>query len=54
MIAVIFEVWPKPERKKEYLDIAARLNVHRFRTTAAACMVDRFANVRLGVSEESC
>ena len=25
MIAVIFEVWPKPERKKEYLDIAARL-----------------------------
>jgi heme-degrading monooxygenase HmoA len=25
MIAVIFEVWPKPERKKEYLDIAAEL-----------------------------
>jgi heme-degrading monooxygenase HmoA len=25
MIAVIFEVWPKPERKKEYLDIAALL-----------------------------
>jgi heme-degrading monooxygenase HmoA len=25
MIAVIFEVWPKPEGKKEYLDIAARL-----------------------------
>ena len=25
MIAVIFEVWPKPERKKEYLDIAAAL-----------------------------
>jgi len=25
MIAVIFEVWPKPERKKEYLDIAAQL-----------------------------
>ena len=25
MIAVIFEVWPKPERKKEYLDIAAKL-----------------------------
>ena len=25
MIAVIFEVWPKPERKQEYLDIAAEL-----------------------------
>ena len=25
MIAVIFEVWPKPERKKEYLDVAAQL-----------------------------
>ena len=25
MIAVIFEVWPKPERKKEYLDLAAEL-----------------------------
>ena len=25
MIAVIFEVWPKPERKQEYLDIAAGL-----------------------------
>ena len=25
MIAVIFEVWPKPDRKKEYLDIAAEL-----------------------------
>jgi heme-degrading monooxygenase HmoA len=25
MIAVIFEVWPKPERKKDYLDIAAQL-----------------------------
>src|SRR5439155_22896287 len=25
MIAVIFEVRPKPERKKEYLDIAAQL-----------------------------
>lgn len=25
MIAVIFEVWPKPERKKDYLDIAAEL-----------------------------
>ena len=25
MIAVIFEVWPKPEHKKEYLDIAAEL-----------------------------
>jgi heme-degrading monooxygenase HmoA len=25
MIAVIFEVWPKPERRHEYLDIAAAL-----------------------------
>src|SRR6266487_3253333 len=25
MIAVIFEVWPKNERKQEYLDIAAHL-----------------------------
>ena len=25
MIAVIFEVWPRPEHKREYLDIAAEL-----------------------------
>lgn len=25
MIAVIFEVWPKPDQKQEYLDIAAAL-----------------------------
>jgi heme-degrading monooxygenase HmoA len=25
MIAVIFEVWPKPDHKQEYLDIAASL-----------------------------
>ena len=25
MIAVIFEVWPEPDRKQEYLDLAARL-----------------------------
>jgi heme-degrading monooxygenase HmoA len=25
MIAVIFEVWPAPDRKQEYLDIAAEL-----------------------------
>ena len=25
MIAVIFEVWPEPDRKQEYLDIAASL-----------------------------
>jgi heme-degrading monooxygenase HmoA len=25
MIAVIFEVWPKPEHRQEYLDIAAEL-----------------------------
>jgi heme-degrading monooxygenase HmoA len=25
MIAVIFEVWPRPEHKQEYLDLAAEL-----------------------------
>ena len=25
MIAVIFEVWPKPDHKQDYLDLAARL-----------------------------
>ena len=25
MIAIIFEVWPKPNRKQDYLDIAAAL-----------------------------
>ena len=25
MIAVIFEVWPKPEHKQEYFDLAAEL-----------------------------
>jgi heme-degrading monooxygenase HmoA len=25
MIAVIFEVWPKPERRRDYLDLAATL-----------------------------
>jgi heme-degrading monooxygenase HmoA len=28
MIAVIFEVWPRPERRQEYLDIAAALRRH--------------------------
>jgi heme-degrading monooxygenase HmoA len=28
MIAVIFEVWPRPERRREYLDIAAALRPH--------------------------
>jgi heme-degrading monooxygenase HmoA len=28
MIAVIFEVWPKPERRQEYLAIAADLRRH--------------------------
>ena len=27
MIAVIFEVWPKPDRRQEYLDIAAKLRL---------------------------
>jgi heme-degrading monooxygenase HmoA len=25
MIAIIFEVWPKPDRRQQYLDIAAEL-----------------------------
>src|SRR5258707_4929967 len=25
MIAIIFEVWPKPEHRQEYLDLAAEL-----------------------------
>ena len=25
MIAVIFEVWPKPEHRQDYLDLAAEL-----------------------------
>jgi len=25
MIAVIFEVWPRPEHKQQYLDLAAEL-----------------------------
>jgi heme-degrading monooxygenase HmoA len=25
MIAVIFEIWPKPEQRQEYLDLAAEL-----------------------------
>lgn len=28
MIAVIFEVWPKPERRRDYLDMAAALRRH--------------------------
>ena len=46
MIAVIFEVWPKPEYKQEYLDLAAELkpvletidgfiSVERFESLAA-------------------
>ena len=30
MIAVIFEVLPHPDRKAEYLDIAAEMRTHRF------------------------
>ena len=46
MIAVIFEVWPKPEHKQQYLDLAAELkpiletidgfiSVERFESLAA-------------------
>ena len=29
MIAVIFEVWPHPDRKQDYLDIAAALRASK-------------------------
>jgi hypothetical protein len=38
VIAVIFEVWPKPEHKKEYLDLAAGLKP--ILETAAYCRGD--------------
>jgi heme-degrading monooxygenase HmoA len=44
MIAVIFEVWPKPERKQEYLDIAADLR-HHLETIDGFISVERFESL---------
>src|SRR5918996_2362360 len=44
MIAVIFEVWPKPERRQEYLDIAADLRRH-LETIDGFISVERFESL---------
>jgi heme-degrading monooxygenase HmoA len=44
MIAVIFEVWPKPERRQEYLDIAAELRRH-LETIDGFISVERFESL---------
>jgi heme-degrading monooxygenase HmoA len=44
MIAVIFEVWPKPERRQEYLDIAADLRRH-LETIEGFISVERFESL---------
>jgi heme-degrading monooxygenase HmoA len=44
MIAVIFEVWPRPERRQEYLDIAADLRRH-LETVDGFISVERFESL---------
>jgi len=44
MIAVIFEVWPKPERRQEYLGIAAELRRH-LQTIDGFISVERFESL---------
>ena len=44
MIAVIFEVWPRPERRQEYLDIAAELRP-RLETLDGFISVERFESL---------
>jgi heme-degrading monooxygenase HmoA len=44
MIAVIFEVWPRPERRQEYLDIAADLRRH-LETIDGFISVERFESL---------
>ena len=44
MIAVIFEVWPKPEHKQEYLDLAAGLRPI-LRTIDGFISVERFESL---------
>jgi heme-degrading monooxygenase HmoA len=44
MIAVIFEVWPRPERRRDYLDIAADLRRH-LETIDGFISVERFESL---------
>jgi heme-degrading monooxygenase HmoA len=44
MIAVIFEVWPKPERRQAYLDLAADLRRH-LETIDGFVSVERFESL---------
>jgi heme-degrading monooxygenase HmoA len=44
MIAVIFEVWPKPEHKQEYLDLAAELRPI-LETTDGFISIERFESL---------
>jgi heme-degrading monooxygenase HmoA len=44
MIAVIFEVWPKPEHRHEYLDMAAALRRH-LETIDGFISVERFESL---------
>jgi heme-degrading monooxygenase HmoA len=44
MIAVIFEVWPKPERRRDYLDMAAALRRH-LETVDGFVSVERFESL---------
>jgi heme-degrading monooxygenase HmoA len=44
MIAVIFEVWPRPEHRQEYLDIAANLRRH-LETIDGFISVERFESL---------
>jgi heme-degrading monooxygenase HmoA len=61
MIAVIFEVWPKPEHKKDYLDLAAELrpllekidgfiSIEQHRAAQAKGRNEFFANYRLRIA----
>jgi len=44
VIAVIFEVWPKPEHRQEYLGIAAELRRH-LQTIDGFISVERFESL---------
>jgi heme-degrading monooxygenase HmoA len=44
MIAVIFEVWPRPERRHEYLDLAAALRAD-LETIDGFISVERFESL---------
>jgi heme-degrading monooxygenase HmoA len=44
MIAVIFEVWPRPEHKKRYLDLAAELRP-LLETIDGFISVERFESI---------